>query len=271
LAGSQIENLEEDVPSPAQFDHVFTAVRLGGEWIYTDATSGVAPLGYLSPLLRGKLALRIPQAGESDLVDLPHTKPYAERLEVGLDGEVDDAGTLRAEVTIEMRGDSEWMSRLAFRNLPAAQWGDLARNLVPFGLSGKVTNLDVSDLSDVARPFTISFRAESEEWLDVSKPEQSVGALLPSLAQGLGRWEDLTDDDGKVALGGPLESRYVSRVRLPSGFEVEPPIDVSLELEGLGTYSAAYDASDGALSAERRLTFGPRELEADAEPRYTSL
>jgi transglutaminase-like putative cysteine protease len=49
--------LNEEVPSPAQFDHVITVVPREKENLWLDTTLEVGPLGYLAPTLRNKPAL----------------------------------------------------------------------------------------------------------------------------------------------------------------------------------------------------------------------
>src|ERR1700730_6760224 len=63
--------LDPDVPSPSQFDHVFTLLPLGKEEIFMDSTTEVAPFRLLSPVLRKKQALIIPQQGTPHLEETP--------------------------------------------------------------------------------------------------------------------------------------------------------------------------------------------------------
>ena len=49
--------LDADVPSPAQFDHVITAVKLGENLVWLDSTAEVAPYGLIMYGLRNKQAV----------------------------------------------------------------------------------------------------------------------------------------------------------------------------------------------------------------------
>jgi hypothetical protein len=49
--------LDADVPSPAQFNHVITAAKMGTDWTWLDATQEVAPYGHLLYELRNQHAL----------------------------------------------------------------------------------------------------------------------------------------------------------------------------------------------------------------------
>src|SRR5258708_33241729 len=52
--------LDPDIPSPSQFDHVFTLLPLGKDEIWMDSTTEVAPFPLLSAALRKQQALIIP-------------------------------------------------------------------------------------------------------------------------------------------------------------------------------------------------------------------
>ena len=54
--------LDPDVPSPSQFDHVITMLPMGGQEVWMDTTSEVAPFRLLAYTLRKKQALVIPPA-----------------------------------------------------------------------------------------------------------------------------------------------------------------------------------------------------------------
>jgi hypothetical protein len=64
-----------DVPSPAQFDHVITAVPHGENYVWLDTTAEVAPFGFLLAGLRDKQALVIPEGKSPSLVNVPAAPP----------------------------------------------------------------------------------------------------------------------------------------------------------------------------------------------------
>ena len=78
--------LDPDVPSPSQFDHVFTMLPLGKEEIFMDSTTEVAPFRLLSPVLRKKQALIIPQDGTPRLEETPADPPMMNRQFSEVDG-----------------------------------------------------------------------------------------------------------------------------------------------------------------------------------------
>ena len=71
--------LDPDIPSPSQFDHVFTMVPLAKEEVWMDSTTEVAPFRLLSSSLRKKQALIIPQEGAPHLEETPANPPMVNR------------------------------------------------------------------------------------------------------------------------------------------------------------------------------------------------
>ena len=71
--------LDPEIPSPSQFDHVFTLVPLGNDKVWMDSTTEVAPFRLLSAQLRKKQALIIPQDGTPHLEETPPDPPMVNR------------------------------------------------------------------------------------------------------------------------------------------------------------------------------------------------
>jgi len=68
---NQATDLDAQVPTPGQFDHLITYAQVGGKNIWLDSTLGVAPFGYLLPQLRGKEALVVFADAEPRCKKLP--------------------------------------------------------------------------------------------------------------------------------------------------------------------------------------------------------
>ena len=123
LIGSQHE-LDPEVPSPSQFDHVITRVPVKGKDIWLDSTNGVAPFRMLSAPLRDKEALAIPVAGKASLVRTPADLPFEAFDRTQFNGSINETGTLKTHVAIQMRGDQELFFRFALRQMPGNRWKD---------------------------------------------------------------------------------------------------------------------------------------------------
>ena len=68
---SSNRELDPDTPSPAQFDHVITLVKLKDKTLWMDSTEEIAPVGVILPMLRNKQALAIPVGQPAYLVRTP--------------------------------------------------------------------------------------------------------------------------------------------------------------------------------------------------------
>jgi hypothetical protein len=67
--------LDPGIPSPAQFDHVITAVPLAGKLLWMDSTAETASIGLLLSPVRDKLGLAIPLTGLARLEKTPANPP----------------------------------------------------------------------------------------------------------------------------------------------------------------------------------------------------
>ena len=77
-----------DVPSPAQFDHVITAARLGSGTALTwlDTTPEVTPFGLILYQLRNKQAVLASEDSEGGLQRTPADSPIKTFMHFTLDG-----------------------------------------------------------------------------------------------------------------------------------------------------------------------------------------
>src|SRR5439155_20277007 len=98
--------LDPEIPSPSQFDHVFTLVPLAKDEVWMDSTTEVAPFRLLSSQLRKKQALIIPQDGAPHLEETPADPPMVNHQISEIDGKVSELVKLTATIRYELRGDS---------------------------------------------------------------------------------------------------------------------------------------------------------------------
>ncbi len=99
LIGSQHE-LDPEIPSPSQFDHVITRVPVNGKEIWLDSTNGVAPFRMLAAPLRNKEALAIPPDGKASLVWTPADLPFEAFDRAQVKGSINETGTLKAHISL---------------------------------------------------------------------------------------------------------------------------------------------------------------------------
>jgi Domain of Unknown Function with PDB structure (DUF3857)/Transglutaminase-like superfamily len=243
--------LDADTPSPAQFDHVITLVKLKDKTLWMDSTEEVAPVGMLMATLRDKEALAIPVGKAAYLEHTPADLPYLQTSRFEINGTVSDQGAFTAQVAQSYHGDVELVLRYAFRGVPQSQWKQFMQNFSNgIGFGGDVSNVVVSSVEQTAQPFQFSYdykREKLSQWDDrrVSPPLPPVGIeLVPGVKQ-----IKPADD---VDLGSPGELVYKSTMQLPKGWIIVPQQSADI-VDDWAEYHAKYEFSDGAFTAERYL------------------
>src|SRR5260221_3345116 len=186
--------VDPDIPSPSQFDHVFTMVPLGKEEVFMDSTAEVAPFRLLSPVLRKKQALIIPQDGVPHLEETPADPPMTNRQVTEVDGKVTDQGKLQAHVQYEMRGDTELYMRMLFRHVPRNKWTEWVKGISAYsGLAGEVSDLNVSDPAATHEPFKVDYKIEVANFFDWSKKKADLTLPLSQISLAEANDNDDTD------------------------------------------------------------------------------
>ena len=262
--------LDEDIPSPGQFDHVISAIPLGSETLWADTTSEVAPAGLLSPNLRNKKALMIPTAGPARLETTPAEPPFLSSESVTIEGTVDDLGKLTAHARMLLRGDSEMYMRFAFRRTPKNDWKNLGFYLgIGVGIEGEVTDIKTSDPADLDKPFEIEFNVAKNDFLDWSSKKLKVGVPLPSLnlSQFKGRKGSSTKP---LELGPPIDISYNLKLTLPGKYQTRLPLPLKVSRD-YAEYAANYQMQGPALVGDRTLHLRRRELPAERLQDYLAF
>jgi len=267
--------LDPDVPSPAQFDHAITLLLLGGDEVWMDTTTEVAPFRLLLIALRNKQALVIPQGGTPRLERTPANPPFADQISVSVTGKIEDSGRLQATVSYSLRGDGELAFRALFRAAPATKWQTMIEG-VNKSLGGDVSDVKVADPADTRQPFTFSYSVSKANYLEWSKKKSEVPLPLAtfSLANIAADAED--DDSSKSAapeplkLGAPGVQTYHIQLELASRYHVQAPIAISLQRD-YATYTSSYKIENGALIADRKYSLLKGELPPALAGDYRSL
>ncbi|MGC2331084.1 MAG: DUF3857 domain-containing protein [Candidatus Acidiferrales bacterium] len=247
---------DPSMPSPAQFNHMITAVPLGKELIWMDATEEVAPFRLLASPLRDKSALVVPPDGDAKVVETPADPPFPSSQIVEIDGQVSDLGKLTAHAHYTMRGDTELVLRLAFRRTPETKWKQLAQTILTLdGIHGEVMSVKPSDPTATENPFQFDVDFDLPNYLDWSS--KKARAALPLLSIGLPNPPD--DNTAPVKLGSPLKVVVRLKLELPPADTAQAPISVSVDRD-YADFSSSYHFAGHTLTAERILNFKIREL-----------
>ena len=91
--------VDQDVPSPTQFDHLISAVPQGKDILWLDTTPEVGPFGYLLGPLRDKPALVISSPKNSQFQNTPAQPPFPSLWTFKITAKLDDTGTLEVKLS----------------------------------------------------------------------------------------------------------------------------------------------------------------------------
>ena len=250
---SSSHELELDVPSPGQFDHVIGVVPQGSGFLWFDTTTEVAPFSYLVKPLRDKQALVI-QDDKATLVATPVDPPSKLSQTFTINGKLDDTGTLTGKIDRTVQGDdTELLIRSAFRRVPMPQWKDLVQNIsYSSGFSGEVSEVTASFPEKTDEPFRVAYSYTRKDYPNWSSRE--ISSPLPPF---LGQTPDKPTNP--IILGEPGSVHYESHIELPKGYSPDLPATVDLK-EDFAEYHASYAVKDGVLTTDRRFVIKAREV-----------
>ncbi|MGA2965915.1 MAG: DUF3857 domain-containing protein [Terriglobales bacterium] len=262
--------LDVDVPSPAQFDHVITAARLGTDagltWL--DTTPEVTPFGLILYQLRNKQAVLASEGGEGGLQRTPADSPVKTFMRFTLDGKFSEFGALDAAIDVTAQGDRDWPMRASFRRFSQAQWKDFVKMLsASWGLPGDVDDVQLDSIEDTSRPFHLKYRLRQDQYFRV--PSTSVNFRpIPPLGLPAVRASERSTEPLDIGPAGEMDYRV--RLQFPSNYTVHTPTPVKMSRD-YGEYSSAYTQSKGILEGERKLVVKVSELAAARRVDYESF
>ena len=252
--------LDEDVPSPSQFDHVITVVPLNGQMLWMDTTSEVAPFRLLLSQLRDKKALMVPQQGAPKLVDTPADPAVPNYQIVEMDGTISELGKLDAQVRMELRGDSELMMRALMRRVPRSRWKEVMKyGASSQGLDGEITNLKLSDLESTSEPLTVEYQIAVANFFDWSGKQTAID--LPALLRFTLPYADPEPDpeDDPIRFGGPIEFTTHFHLLVPPKYTLGSMVPVNL-VRDYGEYHSTYKFEGQSANGQRKISIKVREL-----------
>jgi len=259
--------LDPDVPSPSQFDHVFTVLPLGKEEIWMDTTTEVAPFRLLASVLRKKQALVVPQNGTAHLEETPADPPMMNRQYTDIQGKVSELGKLEAQVHYEFRGDTELYLRSLFRRIPRNKWNDFIKQMSLYGgISGDVSDVKASDPAETHESFQLDYRISAATYLDWSKKKTET--TLPFAQITMADADD--DDPDPVKVGSPVEFTYKLRIEFPAKYSERAPLPFAMKRD-YGHYEATYKVNGNVFTAERILVTTINELPSSRASDYIAF
>ena len=249
LMGAGTE-LDTEVPSPAQLNHVITVWPQNGKYVWLDTTEETAPFGMLSQELRGEPALVIPATGQPLLLKTPLEPPFAASEIIDVKSSLAADGKLTGHFDIRMRGDDAVGMRAGFHQLAPAQWQEFTQQVSSgFGFSGDVSRVEVENAGDLEKPLHYGYDYQDKNYSDWK--DHRITPPLPAL--GFGPGDEAEKPKKPFWAGAPGELIYRASVELPKGFSIELPASTTLS-SSFADYSAHYSVQDGVFVAERKLT-----------------
>ena len=260
--------IDPNVPSPAQFDHMITAIPQGDGFIFLDTTPEVAPFGYLVDSLRDKEALVIPDSGPARLVRTPKDPPFKSRFDFQIDGALDDSGTLEAKMQFSVRSDAELFYRQAFRRAGPAQWRDVMQQISSrLGFGGTVSDVTVSAPEATEAPFHVDYtytRKSYGDWDNRRVPIPSPYIYLPTAP------EEKDKKPKPIKIGVPTEFLFRGTMKLPANSDPHIPAKIDLH-ESFADYQSSSTVLNGVLKFERHLVTKTSEITVAQIDAYTKF
>src|SRR5229473_2907984 len=262
--------LDVDVPSPAQFDHVITAARLGTgtglTWL--DTTPEVTPYGLILYQLRNKQAVVASEDSEGGLQRTPADSPVKTFMHFTLDGKFSEFGALDATLEVTAQGDRDWPMRASFRRFSQAQWKDFVKVLsTSWGLPGDVDHIELDPIEDTNKPFHLKYHLHQERYFTV--PSTSVNFRpIPPLGMPAIRASEKSTEPMNIGPAGEMDYRV--RLQFPANYTVHTPTAVKMTRD-YGDYSSTYSLNKGILEGERKLNVKMNELAPARRADYESF
>ena len=255
-----VRQLDPEVPSPAQFNHVITVVPQGGQLTWLDTTPEVAPFGLLLTALRDKQALVIPSNKDPMLVRTPQNPPIPQDQEFSLKGKLSSDDVLSAHVEQRYEGgDVEVVLRAMLRQVPESQWKETVQGFsYRLGFIGDVSNVKVSPPEEIDKPLQISYdyvRRNFGEW-----KERQITAPLPNMGIEVTKDSKEKKPLEPVLLGAVGKIVYRSQVELPPGYSMFAPSAINL-VKPYAEYHTKNVFEDGMLTTSREFIVKKPQVE----------
>jgi tetratricopeptide (TPR) repeat protein len=258
--------VDNDVPSPGQFNHVISVVAKGSSLSWMDTTPEVTPMGYLVYPLRGKPALVI-MPDKAAFQTTPANSLLIEKQTSTVNAKLDTDGALEAHVESVDQGDTELYFRYAFRRWPESQWKDLIQQ-ISYGarLGGSISNVRISPPEKTDEPFTMAYDYTLKDFSE-GDTHRFVVPLTP--------WgPEVKDEDlnRKIPLwlGYVGEYQYKSRIELPKGWSATTPVPIDFK-ESFAEFQGSSEVHEGVLITKRRLLLKANEVTPDQQKSYKTF
>lgn len=250
--------LDPDIPSPAQFNHVITAIPQGESLLWLDTTPEVAPYGLLLLTLRNKQALLIPTNKPPSLVTTPPNAPFAQEQKFTTEGKLGGDGVFKGHIQQYYHGDSEVLMRTVFRQVAESKWNETVQQFsYRLNFGGEVSNVKITPPDDIDKPFEISYDYERKNYADWEN--RQIVAPLPPLGMEVPSGSPEKKLKEPLLLGALGKVTYHSRVELPKGYEATAPASCH-QSNSFVDYTGETRIANGIMETDRVLVIKKSEV-----------
>ena len=262
--------IDPDVPSPAQFNHLITAAKVGENLTWLDSTAEVAPYGLIAYQLRNKQAVVATTEPVGGVRRTPIDTPVKNGTILNVKARVSELGNIDADVDLSASGDSDWPLRAALRAVPQANWKDTLQVFSSaWRLPGDVSDIHIDPLENTSKNLHISYHVHKADYFKVPSPAMNFQLLSPSTVGRIAKANK--KHPGEPLDVGPAGEDVIRiHIEFPPNFTVHAPSDVSITRE-YGQYSTTYKYSNYVLDAERRMVLKVNELPASKRADFSSF
>jgi tetratricopeptide (TPR) repeat protein len=253
---SATHKVDADFPSPQQFDHVISFVRLGDEEIWLDTTTELAPFRMLLAPVRKKESLVVAGEGRSELRRTPADPAIPNTMATTIEGTLSDLGTLEADVRLTFRGDLEVLGRLGVRAIPQSKWKEMLEYMASSaGIEGEISDPEFSSVTDTSKPLEYRFHIIKLNYFNTFGKDAAFP--LPFSQLQLVDPDDIAE--GEPITLGSVHLEYHLKLQVPRQFEMHLPLAVDLKRD-YGQYASKYQIDGSTVTGERILGVQVEEL-----------
>lgn len=270
-------DLDAEVPSPSQFDHLLTAADIDGRRVWLDSTPGITPYALILPNLRDRQALLIAPELEDPLVRTPEITPIGSSESMEVTGQVDEGGNLEADISFSMEGDRALVLRFGARQTPRTEWNNLVRTIsYRMGFAGDVSAAKIENLEAPELPLRLFYHYSRKQYFAPDGRDRASGRNELPLTKIARNGDDVPamKKNGKIRLGGPDRLDQKIRLRFAPRMHPVTPISVSVKRD-YGDYVSTYELKGDELIGERIFRISvpslPLARERDAQAFLTAI
>lgn len=266
LVGSE-RKLDQDVPSPAQFDHLITTAQVDKQWVWLDSTAEVAPFGLLLYQLRDKQAVVASIDGNGGLKKTPASAPVKNTLATNTEGKLSETGALDSGIEIAATGDSAVLMRMVFRATPQTNWQRVGEAMARYqGYRGQVSDLDVAGLEEPEKPLRVRFKVHEDSYVPVPSTNLELYVLPLFTFHALPKKKPGQPLD----VGPALETHDKARLEFAGNYHLRLPPDVRISRD-YGEYALSYRLTKAVLEADRTFILKVDQVPGSRRPDVESL